>query len=225
MAYYDSSMEKLTIPQLFAVWALPVLFAITVHEAAHGWVADKLGDNTARSLGRVTLNPLKHIHWFGTIILPILLLFLTGIVFGWAKPVPINWNKLSNPRRDMALVALAGPFSNFLMILFWALSAKLGLFLLSKQVLWAKAIAYMGFAGININLILLLLNLIPIPPLDGSRVLYSLLPPKVSEKFQNFELTGLLILILLLFSGVLAPLIIGPSLYIRAWILALFGLN
>jgi Zn-dependent protease len=153
------------------------------------------------------------------------LLFLTGIVFGWAKPVPINWNKLNHPRRDMALVALAGPLSNLLMIIGWALCAKLGLFLMTKQFLWAKAIAYMGFAGININLILLLLNLIPIPPLDGSRVLYSLLPPKISERFQGFEITGLLILVLLLFSGILAPIVIGPSIYIRNLVLILFGIQ
>lgn len=218
-------MEKLTILQLFAVWALPVLFAITVHEAAHGWVANKLGDDTAKSLGRVTLNPIKHIHWFGTIVLPIVLLSLTGIVFGWAKPVPINWSRLSHPRRDMAFVALAGPLANLGMILFWAFAAKLGLFLMTQHLLWARAIAYMGLAGININLILMILNLIPIPPLDGSRVLYSLLPPKISQFFQNFEVTGLLILILLLFSGLLAPLIIGPSLYIRELILNLFGLQ
>lgn len=218
-------MEKLTIPQLFAVWALPILFAITVHEAAHGWMACKLGDDTAKSQGRVTLNPLKHIHWFGTIVLPVMLLFLTGIVFGWAKPVPISWNKLKNPRRDMAIVAIAGPFSNLLMMICWALIAKLGLLLLSQKLIWAKAIVYMGVAGININLVLMLLNIIPIPPLDGSRVLYSLLPPKISEKFQNFEVTGLLILILLLFSGLLTPVILVPSIYIRNLVLSIFGIQ
>jgi Zn-dependent protease len=218
-------MENLTVPQLFAVWALPVLFAITVHEAAHGWIASKLGDNTAKALGRVTLNPLKHIHWFGTIVLPSLLLLLTGVVFGWAKPVPINWNNLKKPRRDMALVAIAGPGANLLMIFFWALIAKLGILLLSQHLLWAKAVIYMGFAGININLILMLLNLIPIPPLDGSRVVYSLLPPRLAQRFQHLEVAGLLILILLLFTGLLAPVIIVPSLYIRNWILMLFGIQ
>jgi Zn-dependent protease len=217
-------MENLTLPQLFAVWILPVLFAITTHEAAHGWTAFKLGDNTAKSLGRVTFNPLKHIHWFGTIFLPILLLLFTGIIFGWAKPVPIDWKKLKHPRRDMALVALAGPFANFLMLFFWAGAAKFGLYLLTKHLLWARAIVYMGFAGININLILMLLNLIPIPPLDGSRVLYSLLPRHLSERLQHFEVTGLLLLMLLLFSGLLSPLIIIPSLYIRNWVVTLFGI-
>jgi Zn-dependent protease len=218
-------MENLTLPQLFAIWALPVLFGITVHEAAHGWVASKLGDNTAKLQGRVTFNPLKHISWFGTIILPCLLLLLTGVVFGWAKPVPVDWNKLNNPRRDMAFVAIAGPFANFLMILFWALMAKCGLILLTNHMLWGKAIVYMGFAGININLILMLLNLIPIPPLDGSRVLYSFLPPHISRGLQNFEMTGLLILVLLLFSGLLAPVIVIPSVYIRNLIMSLFGLQ
>jgi Zn-dependent protease len=217
-------MENLTLPQLFAVWVLPVLFAITTHEAAHGWTAFQLGDNTAKSLGRVTFNPLKHIHWFGTILLPILLLLFTGIIFGWAKPVPIDWKKLRHPRRDMALVAIAGPFANFLMIFFWAGAAKLGLYLLTKHLLWAKAIVYMGLAGININLILMILNLLPIPPLDGSRVLYSLLPSKVSERLQHFEVTGLLLLMLLLFSGLLSPLILIPSIYIRNWVVILFGI-
>ncbi|MBA2653978.1 MAG: site-2 protease family protein [Gammaproteobacteria bacterium] len=218
-------MGNFTIAQMIAVWALPVIFAITVHEAAHGWVANKLGDDTAKSLGRVTLNPLKHIHWFGTIVLPAILLSLTGFVFGWAKPVPISWNKLKNPRRDMAIVALAGPGANFIMILLWALIAKLDYVFFGNHLIWAKAIAYMGLAGININLILMLLNLIPIPPLDGSRVLYSLLPPSLSEKFQHFELSGLLILILLLFSGLLNPVILTPMLYLRSIILSLFGLS
>ncbi len=217
-------MENLSLPQLFAVWTLPVLFAITVHEAAHGWIAYKLGDDTAKSLGRVSFNPIKHIHWFGTIILPILLLLFTGFVFGWAKPVPINWNRLTHPRRDMALVALGGPLANFMMILFWAFAAKIGMILLAKKLLWAKAIIYMGYAGININLIFMLLNLIPIPPLDGSRVLYSLLPPALAEKMQNLEVTGLLILMLLLVTGLLSTILLVPSLYLRNWILTLFGI-
>jgi Zn-dependent protease len=217
-------MDKLTTPQLFAVWILPILFGITVHEAAHGWVASKLGDDTAKSLGRVTLNPLKHIDWLGTVILPTLMLIFTGFVFGWAKPVPVNWNRLRSPRRDMALVALAGPAANLLMLLFWAIIAKAGLALLAQHLEWAKAIVYMGLAGININLILMLLNLIPIPPLDGSRVLFSALPPRVSAGLQNLEFTGLLILMLLLFSGLLTPFILVPASYIKGLVLNLFGL-
>lgn len=218
-------MEQLTIPQLFAVWALPVIFAITVHEAAHGYIASKLGDNTAKMLGRVTLNPIKHIHWLGTIVLPTFLLLTTGMVFGWAKPVPINWSRLNHPRRDMALVALAGPGSNFLMALIWAAIAKFGLYLLSLKYDWAKAIIYMGMAGININLILMLLNLIPLPPLDGSRVLYSFLPARLSLTLQHMEFTGLIILMLLLVTGILTPLIIAPAMFLRNVILTLFNIG
>jgi Zn-dependent protease len=218
-------MENLTFAQLFAVWILPVLFAITVHEAAHGWMAYKLGDNTAKSQGRVSINPVKHIHWFGTIVLPFTLLLLTGLIFGWAKPVPINWNKLKHSRRDMALVAGAGPASNLIMILFWGVAAKIGLVLVSYHFLWAKAIAYMGLAGIHINIILILLNLLPIPPLDGSRILYSFLPPKISAHFQNLEVTGLLILILLLFTGLFTSIIIIPSIYLRDLVLSIFGIQ
>lgn len=218
-------MEQLTLPQLFAVWALPVLFAITVHEAAHGWIANKLGDDTAKTLGRVTLNPLKHIHWLGTIVLPALMLATTGIIFGWAKPVPINWSRLKNPRWDMAWVALAGPGSNFVMAFAWAAIAKFGLYLLSLRYEWARAIVYMGIAGININLILMLLNLIPLPPLDGSRVLYSVLPNRLSQSLQHLEFTGLIILLVLLLTGVLTPIIIVPSIYLKNLIMNLFGIG
>jgi Zn-dependent protease len=217
-------MGNLTIAQLIAVWTLPVLFAITAHEAAHGWVAYKFGDPTAKSLGRVTFNPLNHIHWLGTIVLPFFMLLFTGFLFGWAKPVPINWSMLKNPRRDMALVALAGPMANFLMIFIWALAAKLGLFLFEENMAWAKGIIYMGYAGININLILMLLNLIPIPPLDGSRVLYTLMPTRVLAKFQGFENAGILLLLLLLFSGLLSPIILTPSSYIKKWLFSFFGI-
>ncbi len=188
-------------------------------------MAYKLGDDTAKSLGRVTINPLKHIHWFGTIVLPAILLLLTGFVFGWAKPVPINWSRLKHPRRDMAAVAIAGPFANFLMVFFWAGASKIGLYLLGLHLEWAKAIVYMGFAGININLLLMLLNLIPIPPLDGSRVLYSALPQRFAESLKKLEFTGLLILMLLLFTGVLTPIIVTPTVYLRNIVLTVFGIG
>lgn len=217
-------MNQLTLPQLFAVWILPVIFAITVHEAAHGWLASKLGDNTAKMLGRVTINPLKHIHWLGTIVLPALMLMTTGMVFGWAKPVPVNWNRLNHPRRDMAFVALAGPMSNLLMALIWAAIAKFGFYLLGLHYDWAQAIVYMGIAGININLIFMLLNLIPLPPLDGSRVLYAFLPTRLSLALQHLEFSGLIILLILLVTGILTPLIVIPSMYLKNIIMSLFGL-
>src|SRR5262249_49624292 len=157
-------------------WALPILFAITLHEVAHGWVAYKRGDNTAFLAGRISLNPLKHIDLLGTIILPSLLLLTSGFMFGWAKPVPVDIRQLKNPRWDAALVAAAGPLSNLAMALFWAGLSKLGLLWVAYLKLHHGNLDYglwlflMGQAGITINLFLLLLNLIPIPPLDGSRV-------------------------------------------------------
>lgn len=225
MRLRDASMGQLTGIQLFAVWALPILFAITVHEAAHGYIASKFGDDTALSLGRVTFNPIKHIDLMGTIIVPALMLLFTGFVFGWAKPVPINWQKLKNPRVDMALVALAGPFANFLMVFCWAFIAKLGVYLLAQNHEWARAIVYMGIAGININLVLMILNLIPIPPLDGSRVLFSFLPNNVVTKLQSFELIGLFVLVGLLASGLLTPLIIIPTVILKNLVALLFGLT
>jgi Zn-dependent protease len=217
-------MEHLTIPQLFAVWALPILFAITVHEAAHGWVAAKCGDNTALSLGRVTLNPIKHIDLIGTIIVPTIMLFLSGIVIGWAKPVPINWNNLNRPRRDMAFVALAGPAANFLMALIWASLAKLGIFLTQSGYSWAEAIYYMGSAGIDINIILLILNLIPIPPLDGSRVIYSFLPTRITDQLKLIEPYGLIVLLMLLVLGGLSILVLMPAVILKSFIINIFNL-
>src|SRR3989338_8992777 len=122
-------MGQLSLPQLFAVWTLPVLFAITVHEVAHGWIASKLGDKTALMLGRLTLNPLKHIDPIGTILVPAILLAVGGFIFGWAKPVPVTWRNLRHPKRDMAFVAVAGPAANFVMAILWALIGKGGMLL------------------------------------------------------------------------------------------------
>src|SRR3990167_7061083 len=168
-------MTPTNIVHVIAVIILPLLFAITLHEAAHGWVANKLGDKTALMLGRVTLNPIKHIDLFGTIILPILMLVLSKFTFafGWAKPVPVNWQNLRKPRRDMALVAIAGPLANLLMALIWAAIAKVSvLFGGSTTNAVGKTFADFFYAagtfGISINIILMVLNLIPIPPLDGN---------------------------------------------------------
>lgn len=197
---------QLSTIQTIAIWILPVLFAITVHEVAHGWVAKKFGDKTAFIMGRLTLNPIKHIDLIGTIVVPLILLILGGFVFGWAKPVPVNFNNLKNPKRDMAFVAAAGPAANLIMAILWALIAKLGVILFSMQIGWALALIYMGQAGILINLILMVLNLIPIPPLDGSRIVSSFLPNRIAYKYNKLERYGFIILLLLLATGVLGHL-------------------
>jgi len=195
-------MNELSTLQLIAIWILPVIFAITLHEAGHGWAAFKLGDNTAHQLGRITLNPIKHIDPIGTVILPSLLLIFTGFVFGWAKPVPVNFQQLNQPRRDMALVALAGPGANLLMLFFWAIIINIGFFFYSS---YDSAIffIYAGQAGVMINFILMLLNLLPILPLDGGRVVHAMLPLNMADKYGKLEPFGIIVLIVLLLTGVL----------------------
>ena len=204
-------MSQLNIIQLIAVWLLPVLFAITLHEAAHGWVARLFGDRTAQMLGRVTLNPLKHIDPVGTILVPGLLLLFgsaTGniFLFGWAKPVPVTVRNLGNPRRDMAFVAAAGPAANLLMGVFWALVARFGVMLYPSLGETVVPLIYMGGAGILINLVLAVLNLLPVPPLDGGRVLSSLLPGRWSWQLGRIEPYGLLIVLGLLATGLLGQI-------------------
>lgn len=212
------------IIQRIAIWALPVLFAITVHEVAHGWAARRLGDPTAMMLGRLTLNPIKHIDPIGTIILPILMMWMSNFVFGWAKPVPVTWENLKHPKRDMALVALAGPLSNLLMAILWAAIMKIGLSMQGTADWLALPLLYMGGAGIYINSILLVLNLLPIPPLDGGRVLSGLLPGPWSYQLNRIEPYGLFILLALIFTGVLGS-ILGPPIHALQTILyGLFGL-
>jgi Zn-dependent protease len=206
-------MNALNNVQLLAVLVLPVLFAITVHEAAHGWVASLLGDKTAQMLGRVTINPLKHIDPVGTILVPLVTFFLTGLLFGWAKPVPINGRNLTRPRRDMALVAIAGPGANLVMGVLWGFVIQLGLAFWSTSQWLALPLIYMGAAGVLINAILMALNLFPLLPLDGGRVLNALLPPFWAARFSRLEPYGLILLVLLLVTGVLGgvlnPLIQG----------------
>lgn len=193
--------------QRIAVWVMPVLFAITVHETAHGWIAKQLGDPTAFMLGRLSLNPIKHIDPMGTILVPGILLMLGGFLFGWAKPVPITWENLKHPKRDMALVAVAGPLSNLLMALMWALLIRIALLSGVTTDSMAMYLVYAGVAGIFINTILMVLNLLPLPPLDGGRVAVGLLPGPLAWKFGRIEPYGLPILIALLVTGLLGKIL------------------
>ncbi len=219
-------MEELSLLQRIAVWTMPVILAITVHEVAHGWVALKLGDCTAKMLGRLTLNPVKHIDPIGTLLVPGLLLVMGGFIFGWAKPVPVTWENLKKPKRDMALVALAGPLSNLLMALMWAGILKIGLLLAvaGSAEMVALPLIYMGGAGITINLILMVLNLLPMPPLDGGRIIASLLPDKLSWQFNRLERWGFVILLGLMVMGVLGKILWPPINYLQSQIFILFGL-
>lgn len=197
---------------VFSVAILPVLFAITVHEVAHGWVAKLYGDPTAQRLGRLTLNPLKHIDPMGTLLAPILLLLVSGgrFAFGWAKPVPITWENLRHPKRDMAIVAAAGPAANLVMAFGWAIVAKIGLMLTGTFDWAAQPMILMGEIGIKINAIFMILNLIPLPPLDGGRVAVGLLPGPWAWKLARVEPFGLFILLALLFTGILGDIINPP---------------
>lgn len=212
-------MLSLSTIQTASVWIIPVLFAITLHEAAHAWVANLCGDSTAKMLGRLSANPLKHIDPIGTVVVPIIIGVLSGFqfIFGWAKPVPINWYQLHRPRRDMALVGMAGPIANIMMALCWAACAKVGMLLDPRHSQTALFMVLTGEAGIFINLLLAFLNMIPIPPLDGSRIVISLLPLKFVGYYRQLEPFGMVILLVLMFTGMLGILISGPinwSLYI-----------
>lgn len=218
-------MNELNALQRLSVWALPVIFAITVHEAAHGWVAKRLGDPTAERLGRLTLNPLKHIDPIGTVLVPGLLLFLGGFVFGWAKPVPVTWENLRHPKRDMAVVAAAGPGANLLMALLWALVIKLSTVLPETAVWVAQPLLYMGLAGIIINIVLMVLNLLPLPPLDGGRVLAGFLPGPWAYQLSRLEPYGFFILIALLITGLLSQILGPPVVFFRSMVLQAVGLS
>ena len=187
--------------QTVALAALPVLFAITLHEAAHGYVARHFGDMTAHQEGRISLNPMRHIDPVGTVLLPLLTLWMGGILFGWAKPVPVNFAALRRPKQDMLWVAIAGPASNLFMALGWAFLYKMGI--MFPENYFADAMLGMAMWGIKINVVLMVLNLLPLPPLDGGRVAVSLLPHRQAFQLAKIEPYGMFILIFLAITPVL----------------------
>jgi Zn-dependent protease len=211
-------MDVNLLVQTIAIYALPVLFAITLHEAAHGYVARYFGDMTAHAQGRISLNPVRHIDILGTIVVPLAILLLSGgkFLFGWAKPVPVNYSALRKPRRDMAWVAAAGPGANLAMALAWALALKVSLFFPGAF------FQEMARAGILVNLVFMFLNLIPILPLDGGRIVASLLPSRAAWQYARLEPWGIPLLLLLLVTNVLnfmlEPLIGVSDALIRAMV-------
>ena len=200
-------MQELSTIQQIAIAIVPVMLAITVHEAAHGYVADRLGDKTARLAGRVTLNPFKHVDPIGTVVLPLGMYVLTGFMFGWAKPVPVNWRNLGHPKRDSAIVAAAGPLSNFIMLLGWSLLLAF-IPSIAQMSEWAAVpLFHMARFGILINAILMVLNLLPLLPLDGGRILSAFLPSRLAYQYNKTEPWGFVILLVLLFTGLLGKIL------------------
>jgi Zn-dependent protease len=243
-------MDPNHLVQTVAIYALPVLFAITLHEAAHGYVARHFGDMTAHAQGRISLNPLRHIDPIGTVVVPLLFLMLSPFLFGWAKPVPVNYSALRNPRPHMAWVAAAGPLANLAMALLWAVVLRLAIGMTDRAEAWtdlaqrgtagvarvainqgsgiAEFVVGAAAAGIIVNLILMLLNLLPIPPLDGGRIVTSLLPNRAAWRFAKLEAWGVPLLLLLMLvpvagsnilSIILSPLLLESEGLVRAMVL------
>jgi Zn-dependent protease len=198
---------SLSIGLRILLWIVPVYLAIVVHEIAHGLVASHFGDNTARDAGRLTLNPVKHIDPVGSLVVPAVLLLLTHFIFGWARPVPVNPAKLHRPNHDMLFVAAAGPLSNLLMSIVWAFILKTGLLLLSTQPNVGLVFIYLGAAGVVINAAIMMLNLLPLLPLDGGRILASLLPPQWRQRFARTEPWGFPILLIAVIAGVAGEIV------------------
>jgi Zn-dependent protease len=205
------NMDLEQLVRAIAVGAIPVLFAVTLHEVAHGWMARRHGDHTAEMMGRLSLNPIKHIDPVGTIIVPIMMLMFSPFIFGWAKPVPVAFNKLNNPKRDMVWVAIAGPLANIAMGIFWAVVFKLTVVTGLAASVAGEWLMSMAEIGIIINALLAAFNLLPIPPLDGGRVFRGLASESVGYYLDRIEPFGLIILVVLLVSGVLQVLV-GPIL-------------
>ncbi|OZI33037.1 site-2 protease family protein [Bordetella genomosp. 1] len=209
--------------QTIAVYAIPVIFAITLHEAAHGFVARMFGDPTAWQAGRVTLNPISHIDPVGTLLVPAAILLISkltggaGLLFGWAKPVPVDFGRLRRPKRDMLWVALAGPMSNLLMAILWVLAIRIYFATGVQEGFWYE----MAQAGVMVNLVLMALNLLPLLPLDGGRVLFSLLPQRLAWQYSKMEPYGMVIVIVLLVTGTL-QFFMQPFLALGAQIVSWF---
>ena len=218
-------MDQFTLIQRILIWAIPLIFAVTFHEMAHGWVASLRGDQTAKRLGRLSPNPLRHVDPVGTVLVPAVLFLLhAGFLFGWAKPVPVDWRNLKRPRLDMALVAVAGPAANIVMALIWAMVAKVALVSVASHPWIVQVLFAMGTAGIAVNLMLAIFNLIPIPPLDGSRIVSRLLKPAWAYHYDKIERYSIWILMILLATHILSA-ILSPILRVALGIvLHLFGL-
>ncbi len=220
---------EFNLVQTLAIYALPVIFAITLHEAAHGYVARHFGDNTAYVLGRVSLNPVRHIDMVGTILLPLLILVASkllgsgGILFGWAKPVPVDFSALRHPKRDMLWVAAAGPLANLLMAMLWAMTLKIAL--ITPLTAFTLPLSLMAEAGITVNLVLMVLNLLPILPLDGGRIAVSLLPNRLAYSFSRLEPYGFPILLVLLFTNTLGIILNPPLLLSMQLIESIFQIQ
>ncbi|HTY02246.1 MAG TPA: site-2 protease family protein [Rhodocyclaceae bacterium] len=214
-----------TFIQTLAVSALPVIFAITLHEAAHGYAARHFGDLTAWQAGRISLNPFRHIDLVGTIVVPVTILLLSAgnFLFGWAKPVPVDFGRLRHPKQDMFWVAAAGPGANLLMALGWA--AVLKFVEMAPENIYSLPLARMADIGVDINLVLMTLNLVPIPPLDGGRIVVSLLPQPSAWKFARLEPWGFPLLLLLLFTGVLGAILTPVIGMLRLLIATLFNFH
>jgi Zn-dependent protease len=212
-------MEPTHLIQTILIYALPVLFAITVHEAAHGYAARHFGDTTAFMLGRITLNPLKHVDPMGTILMPLLLYFATSgaFLFGYAKPVPVRWSNLNNPKRDMVWVALAGPAANLAQALLWSIA----LYAVIGAGVDEKFFIEMCKAGVLVNVVMFAFNLFPVPPLDGGRILVGLLPYKQAELVSRIEPYGFFVVMGLVIAGVLSTLWMQPVMGLTYWLLEL----
>ena len=218
-------MDPANLLITICVYAIPVIFAITLHEAAHGYVARRFGDNTAWMLGRVTLNPAKHIDPIGTVVLPLVTVALSGFMFGWVKPVPVNFGNLRNPRRDAVLVAAAGPGANLLQALAWAGVARVLGEMVDPSGLVAGFWLSVAEKGVIVNVVFAILNLFPLLPLDGGRIVANVLPPRLGYAYSRTEPFGLVVLLVLMVTGVFSRLLGPPVSALASGIFSMFGLT